>query len=54
MLKRFEPALNSGIPGILPSQFDTPMFWDEKDLAELQGTSVVGKQSIFCHDLAAS
>ncbi|KAF6763120.1 hypothetical protein DFP72DRAFT_874754 [Ephemerocybe angulata] len=28
---------------ILPTSFDTPMFWDEKDLAELQGTSIVSK-----------
>lgn len=26
----------------LPSQFDTPMFWSEEELAELKGTSVVG------------
>jgi SET domain-containing protein 6 len=26
----------------LPSHFDTPMFWNEDDLAELRGTSVVG------------
>ncbi|KAF8160689.1 hypothetical protein B0H34DRAFT_697698 [Crassisporium funariophilum] len=28
---------------ILPRSFDTPMFWNADDLAELQGTSVVGK-----------
>ncbi|KAF8967820.1 hypothetical protein BDZ97DRAFT_1801404, partial [Flammula alnicola] len=28
---------------ILPSTFDTPMFWNDVDLAELQGTSVVEK-----------
>jgi hypothetical protein len=27
---------------IMPSKFDTPMFWSDFDLAELQGTSVVG------------
>ncbi|KAL0956810.1 hypothetical protein HGRIS_002923 [Hohenbuehelia grisea] len=27
----------------LPSKFDTPMFWNEQDLAELKGTSVVEK-----------
>lgn len=29
--------------GILPRHFDTPMFWDEKDLAQLKGTNVIGK-----------
>ncbi|GLB37803.1 putative set domain-containing protein [Lyophyllum shimeji] len=29
--------------GILPTDFDTPMFWGEDDLAELEGTSVVAK-----------
>ncbi|KAF9481573.1 SET domain-containing protein [Pholiota conissans] len=28
---------------IMPSTFDTPMFWNDIDLAELQGTSVVEK-----------
>ncbi|KAJ3762252.1 hypothetical protein EV360DRAFT_79480 [Lentinula raphanica] len=28
---------------ILPTQFNTPMFWDEQDLKELEGTSVVEK-----------
>ncbi|KAG6920153.1 hypothetical protein DXG01_004919 [Tephrocybe rancida] len=28
---------------ILPTNFDTPMFWDESDLKELDGTSVVDK-----------
>ncbi|KJA29063.1 hypothetical protein HYPSUDRAFT_177169 [Hypholoma sublateritium FD-334 SS-4] len=28
---------------ILPTKFDTPMFWDAADLAELQGTAVVDK-----------
>ncbi|KAG6831726.1 hypothetical protein H0H87_004277 [Tephrocybe sp. NHM501043] len=28
---------------ILPNHFDTPMFWDENDLKELDGTSVVEK-----------
>ena len=27
---------------ILPKKFDTPMFWDDDDLAELKGTAVVG------------
>ena len=27
---------------ILPKSFDTPIFWDEDDLAELKGTCVVG------------
>ncbi|KAG9220435.1 hypothetical protein CCMSSC00406_0003891 [Pleurotus cornucopiae] len=27
----------------LPSQFDTPMFWSDEELAELKGTSVVEK-----------
>ncbi|KAI0633526.1 SET domain-containing protein [Trametes polyzona] len=27
----------------LPNQFDTPMFWGEEDLQELQGTAVVDK-----------
>ncbi|KAF9653963.1 SET domain-containing protein [Thelephora ganbajun] len=27
----------------LPSHFDTPMFWNDEELAELRGTSVVGK-----------
>ena len=29
-------------PAILPSAFDTPMFWEENDIAELKGTAVVG------------
>ena len=28
--------------GSLPKTFDTPMFWEEEDLKELQGTAVVG------------
>lgn len=28
---------------ILPQEFDTPMFWGEADVAELQASSVVGK-----------
>lgn len=31
----------------LPSHFDTPMFWDDKDLKELEGTSVVGRSECF-------
>lgn len=27
----------------LPTRFDTPMFWNEHDLAELKGTSLVGQ-----------
>jgi SET domain-containing protein 6 len=30
------------ITEIVPKKFDTPMFWDEDDLAELEGTAVVG------------
>ncbi|CDO69162.1 hypothetical protein BN946_scf185042.g64 [Trametes cinnabarina] len=33
----------SGYLAALPSKFDTPMFWGEEDLQELQGTAVVGK-----------
>ena len=29
------------ITDIMPDKFDTPMFWDEEDLAELKGTAVV-------------
>lgn len=32
----------------LPSKFDTPMFWDQEDLKELQGTAVVGACAIPC------
>jgi SET domain-containing protein 6 len=28
---------------ILPKEFSTPMFWEQKDLDELAGTSVIGK-----------
>ena len=28
---------------ILPREFDTPMFWNEEELAELEGTGIVGK-----------
>ena len=28
---------------ILPTAFDTPMFWSEEELEELKGTSVVGR-----------
>ncbi|PPQ66331.1 hypothetical protein CVT26_011162 [Gymnopilus dilepis] len=28
---------------IMPTKFDTPMFWNEEDMAELKGTSVVDK-----------
>ena len=27
---------------ILPTSFDTPMFWEESELEELKGTAVVG------------
>lgn len=32
---------------ILPSHFDTPMFWNDNDLKELEGTSVVGRSECF-------
>lgn len=32
---------------ILPTQFDTPMFWTEDELEELKGTSVVGRWRLF-------
>lgn len=36
---------------ILPSKFDTPMFWDEAELEELKGTSVVGwSPRVWLHD----
>lgn len=31
----------------LPTAFDTPMFWSEKELKELDGTSVVGLFECF-------
>jgi SET domain-containing protein 6 len=31
----------------LPRTFDTPMFWNESDLEELKGSSVVGS-SAYC------
>ena len=31
------------ITAILPDKFNLPMFWDERDLAELKGTAVVGR-----------
>ncbi|CAK5265439.1 unnamed protein product [Mycena citricolor] len=33
----------SGYLDSLPSTFDTPMFWNDEDLRELQGTTVVAK-----------
>ncbi|EAU91065.1 hypothetical protein CC1G_03233 [Coprinopsis cinerea okayama7 len=33
----------AGYLDILPAAFDTPMFWNEEDLSELAGTSIVGK-----------
>ncbi|KAJ3544364.1 hypothetical protein NMY22_g2810 [Coprinellus aureogranulatus] len=33
----------AGYFSILPASFDTPMFWDAPDLAELKGTSIVEK-----------
>ncbi|KAI0694983.1 SET domain-containing protein [Cerioporus squamosus] len=33
----------SGYLSVLPEKFDTPMFWQEDDLKELQGTAVVDK-----------
>lgn len=32
----------SGYLETLPTQFDTPMFWSEVEIAELAGTAVVG------------
>jgi SET domain-containing protein 6 len=32
---------------ILPKQFQTPMFWTDEELSELEGTSVLGKTEIF-------
>ena len=29
---------------ILPREFDTPMFWNDDDLAELEGTGVIGNE----------
>lgn len=31
---------------ILPKMFDTPMFWNESELRELDGTAVVGTSSM--------
>jgi len=31
----------------LPTQFDTPIFWSDEELQELQGTAVVGLLSNF-------
>ncbi|KAI0335074.1 SET domain-containing protein [Cubamyces sp. BRFM 1775] len=33
----------SGYLDVLPNKFDTPMFWGEEDVQELQGTAVVDK-----------
>ncbi|KAJ8486926.1 hypothetical protein ONZ51_g4522 [Trametes cubensis] len=33
----------SGYLDVLPNKFDTPMFWGEEDIQELQGTAVVDK-----------
>ena len=35
------PLYRLSLADVLPTSFDTPMFWDDKDLAELQGTSIV-------------
>ena len=32
----------------LPENFDTPMFWTEEDLKELDGTAVVGRSPFQC------
>ena len=35
-------------PDVLPTQFNTPMFWNEEELAQLKGTEVlprIGKQN---------
>lgn len=34
--------LNTIRSAILPTEFDTPMFWSNEELEELKGTSVVG------------
>lgn len=39
------------ITDILPTRFDTPMFWSERDLEELKGTSVVGLSSGYSPNL---
>lgn len=39
---------------ILPTSFDTPMFWSAEDLAELQGTAVVGACGSLLLALASS
>jgi len=53
--KEYWPGDSNGIHfriDIMPSKFDTPMFWNEDDLAELKGTAVVG---LFrCHPSALS
>lgn len=38
---------------ILPKSYDTPMFWELKELKELEGTNVIGELSIFffCRNL---
>jgi len=33
------------IADILPTTFDTPMFWSEVELSELKGTSIFGSFS---------
>ena len=43
--KEYWPDDSNEIPfciDIMPNKFDTPMFWNEDDLAELKGTAVVG------------
>jgi SET domain-containing protein 6 len=32
---------------ILPNIFDTPMFWEDKDLNELAGTGVPGRKNVL-------
>ena len=39
---------------ILPTSFDTPMFWTEEELAELRGTSVVGLFDAYLMELDIS
>jgi SET domain-containing protein 6 len=44
---------------VLPKSFDTPIFWGEDDLAELEGTCVVGWFLLFSstshpHSLSSS
>lgn len=35
------PPYGLSLADVLPTSFDTPMFWDDKDLEELKGTSII-------------